>query len=86
MIRKGDVRCHTAGELSVDAGTELLHLYHFPGLQLSQPPDQNTLLPRTPHTPGSLLRTDPLSELEPQQQSDVLLQISSSLDFSDANA
>ena len=68
----------------MDAGPQLLHLYHFPGLQLPQPPDENTLLPRTPHHPRSLLHTDSLLELEPQQQSDVLLQISSSLEFSDA--
>ena len=64
--------------------SELLHLYHFPGLQLPQPADENALLPRTAHPPGCLLHTDPLLELEPQQQSDVLLQISSPLEFSDA--
>ena len=65
--RKGDVRCDTARELPVAGCSQLLHIYHFPGLQLPQPADENTLLPRTPHPPGSLLHTDPLLELEPQQ-------------------
>ena len=51
---------------------------------LPQHAHQNSLLPRTPHHPAGPLHTDSLSELEHQQQFDVFLQISSSLDSRDA--
>ena len=46
-------------------------------------PIQDPLLPGPADCAGGPFHTDPLSELEPQQQSDVFLQISSSLDLSD---
>ena len=44
---------------------------------------QDALLPRAADVAGGPVHTEPLSELEPQHQSHVLLQISRSLDFSD---